>query len=392
VAQQEWNECNMDRPTWLWWVWLPLTVLRLSRRAALSLLDGYYLVAWARASAFLPPLAFASGLLAGWARLGFDTAFSESLVLMTAVAMLSVFSANLGGLFVAGFALGNFLFTDPIASYYWRSRGDAWLLLRGKCAQLIEYGLLFWLAVNVPQLTKSLLATIRPPESLSRKAQLGVVVVGQAALTAFAVHWWVQTVPILIRPIFTWVRSNPPIAAVAPLQKYGWVVVCAAAVAAVIRAFLQAKAASDADLAERVDAWDEQWVLAAPPASITDQWNPWVLLSVQAGWSTLLLSGMMSHWLDALVLGALLLVTRAAQAGAIKIPLGGWPQLVTRAPALVRLAVGLVVISYLARQVMESQRYSSGSFRPILILTGLAMVILYLLNPTLPAQDREGGQ
>lgn len=92
-----------------------------------------------------------------------------------------------------------------------------------------------------------------------------------------------------------------------------------------------------------------------------------------------------------MALGVLLVALRAAQVGLIRVPLGPWPQLVAKVPTLARLAVALLVITHLARRIMTVVRYRTNTFRPILLLTVVSLIILYLLHPNLSPEDGEGG-
>jgi hypothetical protein len=77
---------------------------------------------------------------------------------------------------------------------------------------------------------------------------------------------------------------------------------------------------------------------------------------------------------------------RAARAGLLPVPLGPWPRWVRRVPAVVRLGVGLIVIHEVAASVLPGRLNAQAeSFRPLVVLVGVAVVVFYLLVPRVPA-------
>jgi hypothetical protein len=217
--------------------------------------------------------------------------------------------------------------------------------------------------------------------------------VGHAILTGVLVYFWAQTVAILIRPAFTWQGSQPTTEAIAPLQQGDWALVLVAVLGSLSRMVLQGQTASQPELKARVDTIEQSLVSAPPVVPLWQRIPLWGRVVAQALVVTLLLSGMMQSWLDALLLGGLILLIQAARSRLIAVPLGPWPRLVERVPLLLRLIGGFAVVFVLSIFVLRQQMmFGDDSFRPIVILTCVALIIMYLLAPGLPTEpDRAEG-
>jgi hypothetical protein len=383
MTKRDWDKI-LTQLAEFWWIWLPLEARRLSAIAAVTLVDGLYLLGWPRIAGAAPLVALLAGLLVGWGHLGFTSVFSESLLVLALAVLLGVMSGNLGAAFLVGFVFGDFFLAHTAWTgglRFW-DRFPIWEhLLRIRIPLLIEYGLLGFLTMSIPILTKGLLVQISLPPTLSRNVRFSAAVVGHAVLTYLLVFFWVQTMPVLIRPIFVWAGHQPPVEAMAPLQRQGMVIVLIAVLASLARMRLQGLAATVPALAARLTTVEQQLESASAIQPLTVQVRPWVRTGLGALWSTLLLAGIYQTWLDGVALGALILLLQSARAGLVRIPLGPWPELVERWPLLIRLAAGLLVIILLSRYVVPQSLLTTESFSPIMILTGLAFVFLYLLNP-----------
>jgi hypothetical protein len=303
--------------------------------------------------------------------------------------IVGVMSANLGAMLLVGFALGDFLLAHPDWSHLGGLVSHLW---RVRVPLLIKYNLLGLLVVGIPLFTKALLAPLAPPAGRNRQVSFGIALLGHLLLTAVLVYFWAQTVPILIRPVFTWVGGLPSPAAIVPLQQRWRAVVVAAALASLARMVLQGRTVFRSEPGAQVYALQTQITSAAPVTPATQRLPPWARVSAHTLWSTVLLSGMFKSWLDALLLGALIWVIQAARAGIVSVPLGPWPALVERVPLLFRLVLGFVILYLSSEAILPQQIRPTDSFRLFVVLTGVGMVILYLLAPGVPAaQPRKGG-
>ncbi|MGH7824992.1 MAG: hypothetical protein ACREQ7_07425 [Candidatus Binatia bacterium] len=392
----------------IWWLRLPLVARRLSAQLALTLLDGFYLVAWPRMAALLPPVAFVTGLLIGWQYGGITveivrkpTVFTQSLAIMGTAAALGVMSAQLGALFLAGFAFGDFFLAHPslfpspgrtfeeIVMLSDRTFGGRIsYLIRARIPLLIEYGVLGLLAVSIPLMTKALVSQLSLPSRVGRNVRFAVAVLGHGALTAVLVYFWAQIAVILIRPVFTWMGDQPTVAAVQPLQSHGHFLVLIAVTASLARMCLQGLTAFRLDLGKRLDNFQQDLASASPVLPAADQVNPWVIAALRTLWATLLLSGLLTNWPDALMLGTVILFVQTARSGLIQLPIAPWRSFVQRIPVLLRLVAGSTVVYYLAQMILQWQIWHRDSFRPIVLVTGIAFLIFFALMPGVPAAQK----
>lgn len=376
-----------------WWARLPLLVLRLFTRVAVAMVDGLYLAAWPRVGALAPPLALLAGLALGWGHWTFDIAFSESLLILCLAAALGVLSAHLGLLFTIGFAVGDFFLADtPWTSLRFANWGQALFLkhlVQVRVPLLIQYSLMAMLTVNIPLVTKSLLAQFRPPASWPRPPRLLLATIGHGLLTYVLVYFWAQTVPLLIRPLFTWRGAMPVYAVMAPLQENSIRVIVVALIASVVRMYLQGMTASRPELSVRLDGLQERLAESEAIHPLDARLPLWLSVLAGAIWSTVLLSGMLEGRADWALLGAAVLVARAARYGLIAIRLGFWARLMERIPLLLRLIAGMLLVR-LASGMILARQIQGSSFRPILMITVFAIVVTYLLTP--PVRAPEGGR
>jgi hypothetical protein len=360
-----------------WWNTLPLLLRRLSHTLALAFVDGLYLAAYPMAGSLLPPLALTAGFLTGWLHVGFERVFSESLMVLVLLTVAGILSAHLGALLVTGYALGDFF----LANTDWAYRGSLMAnLFQIRLPLLIEYGLMALLVVTVPVLTKSLLAQLVPPPRLPRAVRFAFALLGHAVLTGALAYLWTQSTPLLIRPVYTWQGGTPPVSAMLLLQESSWVIVGVALLASITRMVLQGRAASMTPISTRMDELERPLATATPVPSLIGHLPPLGTSIAASLWATLMLSGMMESWLDAVLLGGLILAVQAARAGIIPVPLGPWARTMERIPVVVRLIGGLILLYFISVSVLSSQ-LAQLSFRPIVQLTSLGIVVLYLLIP-----------
>lgn len=368
-----------ERLTVLWWIRLPQASRRLAVRPVLLLVDGFFLTVWPRVAAIATPLALGLGLLLGALHPGFDEVFSESWLVLVVAVFLGVFSGHLGAMFLAGFAFGDFF----IYHREWTTFGSFISnVLRVRIPLLIEYGLLAFMTTGIALATKGLLAQLRPPPSVPRQVRIVMAVAGHFVLTLLFVYLWMQVVPILIRPVFTWQARTPSVAAMTLLQQSSWPFLLVAGLASLGRMALQ-------QLVARNDVWNarleerERQLNQAPPAKPAFATVPLAarvaLLSV---WSTLMLAGMMEAWWDGLILLVVITVLQLARARFLAPRLlQPWVSVVERIPHPLRLGAGIVLTTLVGRLVLAPALSTTNSFRPILLLTIFALFIFYLLDP-----------
>lgn len=356
-------------------------------------MDGHYLTAWPRVAALAPPAAFLAGLLIGWRHWGFPHVFSESLAVMVFAGVVGVLSGQLGAMFLLGFALGDFILAHPDWSRgSFGHRGIVWNLIQVRVSLLIEYGLLGMLTVQLPLLTKTLLAQFTPPAKTPPWLRFTIAVVGHLAITYVLVYFWTQTVPQLIRPVFTWLGGSPTIPAASTLQRRGQILLLFTMGASLLRVVLQIATTMIPTWGGRLDYWVARLHMVEPVEPIGARFPPWVRIAASALASTLLLAGMYSHWLDALAVGCVTLAILAARSGLLPLRFERWAAVVERVPLVSRLLLGLVMIRFLAGKILTSRTLTAAkTFRPVLVVTVLAMLLLFLLSPGLPADGKQEG-
>lgn len=400
----------MPNPNWetklkslseFWWLRLPLKARTVSPVLAETMVDGLYLVAWRQAAALAPAAALLLGILIGWGHFGFYFVFSESMFVMVVAAIFGLMSANLGFMFLAGFIFGDFFlvyrpwsFPDGIVSH----------LLYVRLPLLIEYGLLWFLVISIPLATKALLSHLPLPKKLENRMKFAALVIGHAFLTYFLVYFWTQMVPLLIRPIFTWPGDNPPVfpsppisfrnppvEAMQPLQQNGMILVYVAVLVSIARMALQGMTAFISEIGNRLDPFERQLLTAKPVASLVARAPLAARDVLHSLWAVLMLSGMFAGWIDAALIGALIFLIQASRTGLLRIPLGPWPAIMERLPVLLRFAAAVVIVYMVSRVVLGWQFAETNSFRPVLVLTGLSVLVFYLANPGLTRLRQEKG-
>lgn len=370
---------TIEQLTELWWIRLPQAVRRVALRPVLVLVDGLYLTAWPRVAAALPALSLLLGLLFGAFHPGFRDVFSQSWPVLILAVLLGIFSGQLGALFLVGFAFGDFfLFHGE-----WTYRGSFLRnLIQVRVPLLIEYGLLAFMTTGIALATKSLLAELRPPQRLPRQARTALAFGGHLGLTLLFVYLWMQVVPILIRPVFTWPGGSPPVDAMEILQQQGWPLLVFAGIASLGRMALQQVVARRESLSAVVDARERQLNNVGPLAPYSARVPLVARVIVTSVWSTLMLSGMLERWWEGVIL---LLVIGGLQLARARLfapaAVSRWAGQIRRVPLPWRLAAGVLITMLVARLVLGPALLRTNSFRPILLLTIFALFIFYLLDP-----------
>lgn len=387
-----WEQRLTDR----WWIRRPLLLRYVGVTPFLASMDGYVLTTKARLGAIAPPVALLLGLLVGWKTWGYAAIFSESLLLMALIAALGTLSAHLGGALVVGLAFGDFVL-----------RRESWTLCcsvdgflhsgflahfaRERVPLLILYALLVFLAVLVPLAVKGLVSELRPAD-LPRRYQAGVAVTAHVLLTGALVYLWAQTVPVLIRPAWTWVGIyDLPVEAVQPLQLNSIRIVLVAMAASAGRMAWQLRTADRPELGAQIDLRVSRIQAAEPVRPFPDRLPPLVRIVLQAATATVMMSGLFLNWIEGLVVGVVVLGLLAVRLGLIRVPLGPWPRIARRIPLAARMLAGLLIVYIVARIVVPGgyTAESASTFRPITITVVVAMIVFALLNP--PPDPARGG-
>jgi hypothetical protein len=403
----------------LWWIKLPRFVRRVVTTPYLALTDGLYIAAVPPVAAFLSPVIFLLGLLFGSLHFGYQHAFSESLPLLLVITLLGILSGHLGFMFLAGFIPGDIL----IYQLLFQSQGYQGWLLQGSFyynaaflfSHIIEYALLAILLVQIPLLTKALLAQFYEVLHLGKVFSLIFATLGHLLLSGLLLFYWAQIVPFLIRPVFVWNEVStdgkiPPIGAMELLQgnanfefalsrlfdgnameliraKFIWVLVGLAVLASIVRMAAQIMVALSPSQNDRISALEGE--LTENETKTLTEYLPKVVLALFSGaWSALLLSGLYDHWAQGFIIGGIIFVLYLVRVGSIPLPLGAWSRWMNSVQLLVRL-IAVVALVSAAYYLFVRQNIETQSFTPLFLLIIFAVVLIFLLNPGVPESENE---
>jgi hypothetical protein len=389
---------------WYWWVTVPRALGR--RFVTLSVLaaDGHVLVALGPLAGLLPPLALAGGLWAGVAHPGFEVTFTESLALMLTMLAVGTISTHLGVLAVLGFAVGDFFVehtgwsTRPTFAFDTVDGVLGHPLLANivvvRVPLLIQYALLFALAVGVPVAARGLAASVAGRLQLPEGVHFVVSTV-LVAVTSFVIaRFWAAAAPMVIRPVFTWTiddgigQGAMPVGAIQPIQANADAIARAAVIAVLGRAALTwfLSKARPVRIGEVEDA-----ILAPIDRQRTEPGivGSIVVAAVVASFAVLLLAGMVDDLWAAGVLAAAFFLARLARSGLIPLPTRRWRATVARIPVLFRYGSVLLVMNGVAKAVIASTDNPDDRFQFLVWPVAGAALLMAFLMPEPPRGDEE---
>jgi hypothetical protein len=361
------------------------------------LADGRYLMAWPRIGSFAPPAALLVGLLVGWSHWlvgpgggGTPTAadtYTGSILAMALFIALGIMSNGLGIWFVIGYAVGD-LFFYPHAHV---GGMQFWRLIHVQTPLLISYVWLFAFIAVIPFVAH----TLGSLPITSRHGRRGGSTTGTAAnvmatvlVQAGLVFAWAISMPILIRPVFTWSTPANSAGAVEPLQHYGWVLVIVAAVMAWVRLRIE-------DRAGRATS-GQRFTQASARARTFARRKPRSELPLSAGvplraaGTTLIFGGALTSPLDAVGAATFFLLYYYLRDG----PLArstSWTRALTHVPYMLRFLAAIGIgfgIGLLIMRAVYLTPAVLGSFRPILYASAITLLLTLVLSPPATALPR----
>lgn len=380
--------------TW-WQVGLPRAAVRLSRGLGFCLADGHFLAAVPPVARWVPPALFALGVAAGALTLGYERVFTEALWIVLLAAAVGFLATQLGAAFVGGLALGDFVVGQRVWDVStFRGAGvldDGLLagLIRVRVPMLIGYALLAGLAVYLPRLARLLIADVPGVHNLPRPAAFGVALALNGLVIAVATRLWAESTAVLVRPLFTWQDDSPSTPAVATLQARASWLVLVALLATAGRCALLWWVYSDRGRIERVVAVEEAVAPGAGHTPWLERAGPVPTAVGAAALTTLVLAGVVESLWVAAVLFAVFATLRLLREGLIPPRLDGWRRTAARIPALIRLAVALLVVDTVRRLFVDA---NDQTFTPLALSLALSVAVLYLLLPGAPAEPRGAPQ
>jgi hypothetical protein len=322
-------------------------------------------------AAILVGSALLLAVLFGFIRLGIHDTYPESWLFLALALILGLASPAAGVILVLAFI--------PMDLLAIITRGALDPVVPVLVAAAIGWWLLFLLAVALPlvgrQVPAAVIATTRPASANLRRA-LGYL--GGMAVAAGLAWTWCAGLTELIAPVFTWSNAlgNPTASAIGPVTDGRAGLAAVAALALLGWTLLRdIFGVVDDEAAADVDPPDWPRPLPRPDRRLVPV--RWALVVVVG---LIVLGGMITAPLDAVVLGAALLAARPG----VHWLLGRFPVallLLGQVPWLVRLAMGIVA-AWLAATVLTLivTEPAFGSERlPIVLATAVAIVILALL-------------
>lgn len=381
----------------LWWVQVPLRARRFGRTLTLAVTDGFWLTAFRLPAAILPLAALVAGLVVGWQTPGYDRLWTESWWLVPMLVLLASLAAHLSTLFVVGFVIGDFFLVHTAWSLGFRSldgmlsSGVPGNLARVRVPLLIGYSLLLLLASAVPVTSKGIAAGVAAWSRIPDRLRFPVGAVTHVVAMGAGVWLWSQTVPILVRPIFTWLDFFPTVAAIEPVQQRASLLVGTSVIASVARLGFQYRTAVRPHLGLRMDLQLQRLLDAPPVRSWWDLLPAPVRVVLQALASTLLMSGMLVTRRDALVIFGVSVTLLAIRHRVIPLPIGAYARMVNRVPILIRTAIGAAVVFIASRFVLDQLFRSQPDFGPIVAAVVIGLVVFFLLNPLAETPSRRPG-
>lgn len=363
----------------IWWRRLPRFASRRSRVLSSAFADGGYLVAWPAVAAYGPLLALVLGAVLSYFRGPYEETFTFSMFGMALMFIISSFGAALGVYLTIGYGGADFL--HYVYSHAFQGSAVDIVLQAGSL--LLSYLLLAMLLVFVPLVSQGLCRdTLRPVDrflkgkSFRVPALLAFEFIVFASVQAGLVYAWIQNVPTLIRPVYTWRGLQPPSEAMSPLQKSGWILVMLAVIFAFLRVVFEFQANADAIRNGLALGTGAQRAGLSTPRSSSRTWE----IIWRATFATILLAGLLSSWWEAplvavAIAGTLLVRDKITRRQNM------WTRLVLHVPLVARLAFASFVSFLLARQIIQLMWLQTSTFLPVTISALLSMLVFAFLVP-----------
>lgn len=361
--------------------------------------DAHFMAAVPPLGVVAPLVVAAGALFVGATGAGFDTVYTESIVLMASVVALGCFSTQLGLLALCAFAAGEFF----VAERSWSldpafgatgepfSTGLLGNLARVRLPLVITYLLLAVPVAVIPRTARGVVIAVGRRRRLPAQATWAVSSALYVAVVWIGTRTWTAAAPTLVRPRFTWLTGSgaPTAEAIQPLQVDGGKIVAAAVVAAIARqlvvGWLSVPGPRQQALWQRLsaaapDARAEGPVVAPSPAR---RMGVDVLAAAIA---TLTLAGILERawvWLVAfgVMLGVRLLRSEVVAAAAVR----RWKAVTARAPAAVRL-VALWVVARVVTDALWDGVIGSYTAMALFVIAGV--VVVFVVFPGTPATPR----
>jgi hypothetical protein len=375
--------------------------------------DGHFLTAMPVVSVFLAVLSLVGGFWVGAHHWGYQFAVTESVFLLSALVALGAFATQLGLLAVVGFAIGDFFVRFTIWQYTVIDvgsidfspgatsspvKGAHGLLDHGIIAGLwrvrvpliIYYLLLGVGAVLVPRLARGIAGLVLRTARIPMHLDWLVASTAYVVMVWLALSGWAASVPLLLRPYFTWkggvAGSIPPAQATVPIQHFHQQIVAAAVVAAMLRQLVVLAVSRDDDASARVDTVVS---LGQPLELARPRRRRVVLLQVVGATvvATLMMAGTLERaWTWGLAAGVFLVIAVLRSPLLPARVLATWQRVAGRLPLLVRVGIIVVAVRVVAGFLATSAISSYQGLAVFVVLAALGSVLLLPPSPPVPTE------
>ena len=387
MANLAMSEHNLSQ---LWSVRVPRWLDPWAPQLADAFADGAWTAAWRSVAAYAPLGAAVVGFLTPMIWPGIRHVYSESLLFMMLVIAGAILSGPVGAMLLFGYVVGDLLGGTPARSYFGSS--VEYFLRRGG-SQLISYLLLAIPAVLVPLLARRMARQVpldRLPSdpTIRLGARAGLYAAGCGAL----VYLWCQAMIVLIRPVFTWLGSQPTVEAIRYVQVWWDWLVTVGMLAAVARVMLEEVIARRAPrMAVVAELQRQRGMGNARRGEFRRRLPSAARIAIASLVVTLLLAGTYVSWTDALIVMVASVFLSAWHARLIGILPPGWATVMHKVPALLRLAAAPLV-GYVLANIVIGIFWRTQSFRPVMLGALLTLVVFYLFFPPRPAVRSDNGR
>jgi hypothetical protein len=135
---------------------------------------------------------------------------------------------------------------------------------------------------------------------------------------------WLQSAPLLVRPVFIWADRLPAAAAISAVQEYGAWVVASAVLAAIARAGIQLSLAAKVGQQDRLTGLEERFRTSEPLVPALSRLPLVIRLIFRAAILTLVLAGLFSAVWQALLTFVVLLAAQFLSTALSLIPPSGF--------------------------------------------------------------------
>jgi hypothetical protein len=334
------------------------------------LVDGTWTLRWPKVTAWGPPIALVAGALIPLVWLREEIVFTQSLLFMILAVVIGIMSGTSALAFVSGFVLSDFFFGisvnqdrySPVMQFVMRN-----------LARVVPYLLLVLLAIVIPRLARRVAAPVGAGTSNRgwRRA------IGFGVAVAVLVFLWSQAAIILITPAFTWLRDDPIVEAIKPMQSSWPWLVAAAAAAGVVRMRLEGLTLDRHPRIRQAVIAAARWQARSRP-SWRDRLPVALRIGLIAVVMTLLLAGTYVHVIDAVIVAAVVGTLEAWRLGVTGDRAHMMGRQLRRLPFLVRAGLTLV-LGFLAGWWLARTFWVSDSLRATALGAVVTLVLAYLL-------------